>query len=227
MAAVKGVQSVENMRNEPGVVGCMGLWDLWIKGWRHREVLPHSPSTLEFSQRPVSYAWMPMTKKTWSITFNEKICSILNHPDLPLKCSDGCWIGTRSLLKTLAKHLFHKKSGNPSETLFWKCIVEKSHLQVLFQDVVQQLTPKNLQRITTNPEHLWLPQLEPPVSKPVRLIESILLIYINLLWLDDIFLSVTTPFSLHNACPANLGKVEVRWHRCSPRNLQLEWMTST
>ena len=192
-----------------------------------------SPSTLEFSQRLVSYAWMPMTKENVKYHVQWKIGSILNHPDPPLKFSDGCWVGTTRLRKTLAKHLFHKKVGILQKHFFGNVLLKKVTFKFCFKMLFNNSPSKKLQRITTNPEHLWLPQLEPSVSKPVRLIESILLIYINLLWLDDIyiyfyiFLSVTTLFALHNACPANLGKVEVRWHRYSPRNLQLEWMTST
>ena len=105
-------------------------------------VLPHSPSTLGFGQRLVSYAWMPMTKKTWSITFSEGSVQswtiLIHHWNVRMDAGlvpQGCAKPWQSIFST-------KKSGNPSETLFWKCIVEKSHLQVLFQDVVQQLTPK-------------------------------------------------------------------------------------
>lgn len=164
------------MRNEPGVFGCMGLWDLWIKRWRHPETSRNNetmpmrwdlccPPSLSINSRVQSKASSILCldahdQENVKYHFQWKIGSILNHPDPPLKFSDACWVGTTRLRKTLAKHLFHKKSGNPSETLFWKCIVEKSHLQVLFQDVVQQLTPKK----TAKNHHQPRTSMAPPVG---------------------------------------------------------------
>lgn len=58
--------------------------------------------------------------------FQWKICSILNHPDPPLKYSDGCWVCTTRLRKTLAKHLFHKKVGILQKHFFGNVLLKKS-----------------------------------------------------------------------------------------------------
>lgn len=165
------------------------VWVYGICGSRGEGIVKHH-ETMNINSRVQSKASIlrldAHDQENVKYHFQWEICSILNHPDPPLKCSDGCWVGTTRLRKTLAKHLFHQKKWESFRNTFWKCIVENSHLQVLLQDVVQQLTQK------TTAENL----------------------------------SVATlfPFTMQTA---DLGKAEVRWHRYSPRNLQLEWMTST
>lgn len=184
------------------------VWVYWIcgsraKGWRHpetswnNETMPMRwdlccPPSLSVNSRVQSKASIlcldAHDQENVKYHFQWKICSILNHPDPPLKFSDGCRVGCAKPWQSIFST---KKMGILQKHFFGNVLLKKVTFKFCFKMLFNNSPPKKLQRITTNPEHLWLPQLEPSVSKPVRLIESILLIYINLLWLDDIFLYIS------------------------------------
>lgn len=166
------------MRSEPGVVGCMGLWDLWIKGqgvkaswnitkqWNHAHTLGFmlSSLTLSVNSRVQSKASI-LCLDAHDQRKREVSRSVKDRFNLEPSWSTikifGWMLGWyHKVAQNPGKASFPQKSGNPSETLFWKCIVEKSHLQVLFQDVVQQLT---LKKIAKN-HHQPRTSMAPPVG---------------------------------------------------------------
>lgn len=122
------------------------VWVYGICGSRGEGIVKHH-ETMNINSRVQSKASIlrldAHDQENVKYHFQWEICSILNHPDPPLKCSDGCWVGTTRLRKTLAKHLFHQKKWESFRNTFLEMYCWKQSPSSVASRCCSTTHPKN------------------------------------------------------------------------------------